>query len=66
MRLLVFTLILNALLSRKVQTRKATESYKLQQTKGFYLSKLFFTTEVTQLCFLYHLCVVTPVLFSEC
>lgn len=41
MRLLVFTIILNALLSRKVQTTKATESYKLQQAKGFYLSKLF-------------------------
>lgn len=35
LRLLVFTIILKALLSRKVQTTKATESYKLQQTKGF-------------------------------
>lgn len=61
LRLLVFTIILNALLSRKVQTTKATESYKLQQMKGFYLSKLFLQLKLPSYVFFiisvwWHLC----------
>lgn len=51
---------------QKSTNNKSYRKLQIAADERLLLEQVIFTTEVTQLCFLYHLCVMTPVLFSEC
>lgn len=51
---------------QKSTNNKSYRKLQIAADERLLLERVILTIEVTQLCFLYHVCVMTPVLFSEC